>query len=335
MIFQLLMQQGWTLPDMKRIFRYALLLVVPLFAISANGAPMAYSVNSDGLDSATTDGLYTIDLTTGVDQRKGTLFTGISTPLDTEGLAIAPDGTLWGVDDDSLKLFPINKDTGGISFTKQVPLKGFSTGGGNDFGMTFSCDNTLYVSTVRTQSLYRVDQTDGSSQVVGSAGALGVNISAIAAFGNPTRLYGLGNGQFQDGSTDSPDLYSIDPDTGITTLIGPLGAEADAYNQGGLAFDELGGLWAITDRGIINNTLANLPSQILSIDVNTGKATLIGKTTEVGFESLAIASPGACDPNVDVLVTDVGIPTLSPAGRLFTILVLLLAGMATLRRTFS
>jgi len=327
------MQQGWTLPDMTRIFRYALLMVVSLFAVSANGAPVAYSVNSDSLDSSTTDSLYEIDLATGADQRKGKLFTGISTPLDTEGLAFDPDGTLWGVDDDSLKLFPINTSTGGISFSKQLPLTGFSTGGGNDFGMTFSCDNTLYVSTVRTQSLHRVDQTNGNSQVIGSIGALGANISAIAAYGNPTKLYGLGNGQFQDGSTDSPNLYSINPDTGGASLIGPLGAQAGDYNQGGLAFDNLGGLWVITDRGIINNTLANLPSQILSIDPGTGNATLVGNTSEVGFESLAIAPPSGCSSQEDI-IDDPRIPTLSPAGRVVTIFVLLLAGMISLRRIF-
>ncbi len=32
---------------MNQIFRYALIMVVSLFAICANGAPVAYSVNSD------------------------------------------------------------------------------------------------------------------------------------------------------------------------------------------------------------------------------------------------------------------------------------------------
>lgn len=320
---------------MTRIFRHALFIVVSLFAISANGAPVAYSVNSDSLNNATTDSLYAIDLATGADQRKGTLFTGVDTPKDTEGLAFAPDGTLWGIDDESLTLFPINKDTGGISFTNQISLSGFGAGGGNDFGMTFSCDDTLYVSTVRTQSLHRLDQTDGSSQVVGSVGALGVNISAIAAYGNPTRLYGLGNGQFQDGATDSPELYSIDPDTGIATLIGPLGAAAGDYNEGGLAFDQLGGLWAITDRGTINNSLANLPSQILSIDINTGTATLMGTTAEVGFESLAIAPPSNCEIKGAEIKEFPRIPTLNPVGRLLAVFILLLTGMAILRRKVS
>jgi len=319
---------------MIRTFRYALLMVVSLFAVNATGAPVAFSVNSDSLDNATTDSLYEIDLATGTDLRKGTLFTGISTPLDTEGLAFDSEGILWGIDDDSLKLFPINTSTGGVSYSKQIPLSGFSTGGGNDFGMTFSCDDTLFVSTVRTQSLHRVDKTNGNSEVIGSSGALGVNISAIAAYGNPTRLYGLGNGQSADGSTDSPNLYSIDPETGVASLIGSLGSQAGDYNQGGLAFDDTGVLWAITDRGIINNSLANLPSQILRINLDSGEATLAGTTSEVGFESLAIAGPSGCEIQ-DVPIDDPRIPTLSPSGRLATVLVLLFAGMLSLRRKLS
>jgi len=323
------------LPDMTRINRYVLLTVVSLFAVSANGAPVAYSVNSDSFDNSTTDSLYEIDLDTGADQRKGKLFTGISTPLDTEGLAFDPDGTLWGVDDDSLKLFPINMATGGISYSKQLSLTGFSAGGGNDFGMTFSCDNTLYVSTIRTQSLHEVDPITGSSQVIGSTGALGVNISAIAAYGIPTRLYGLGNGQFLDGTADAPNLYSIDPDTGVASLIGPLGSQAGGYSEGGLAFDEDGTLWAITDRGRLNNSITNLPSQILRIDPLTGEATLVGNTTEVGFESLAIAAPSGCVIEEDDHVPDPRIPTLSTTGRLATILALLFVGILSLRRQLT
>ena len=315
---------------MNKKLHYVLFVLVSLFAISANAAPMAYSVNSDS-GNPTEDSLYLIDLATGSDQLRGKLFTGIETRLDTEGLAIAPDGTLWGIDDDSLKLFPINTASGSINFRDEVLLAGFQVGGGNDFGMTFSCDNSLYITSVRTRTLYRLSITDGSSEVIGAEGALGANISAIAAYGTPTKLYGLGNGQFQNGDTDSPNLYSIDVGTGVAALIGPLGAEAGAYNQGGLAFDADGTLWAITDRRIIGNSIENLPSQILQLDVNTGTATLISTTNEVGFESLAIAPPTACSHDGDDYPR---IPTLSPAGQLLTIFILLLVGMTVLRRSY-
>jgi hypothetical protein len=315
-------------------FYFTLLLLVSLFATSANSAPMAYSVNSDSGNSATEDSLYLIDLASGSDQRRGELNTGIETRRDTEGLAFAPDGTLWGIDDRALTLFPINTATGTINYQDEIPLTGIQSGGSNDFGMTFSCDHSLYITSVITRTLYQLG-LDGSSEIIGAAGALGANISAIAAIGNPTKLYGLGNGQFLNGDTDSPDLYSIDVNTGVATLIGPLGADAGAYNQGGLAFDSNGDLWAITDRRIINNTIADLPSQMLRIDVNTGTATLVNSTSEVGFESLAIAPPAACGTESGAVEEYPRIPTLNSVGRLLAIFVLLLAGMGILRKRIS
>ena len=316
---------------MKKKFQIVLLMLVLLFATSANAAPMAYSVNSDSGNLATEDSLFLIDLATGSNLIRGGLISGIESRLDTEGLAFAPGGTLWGIDDDSRTLFPVNANSGAIKFQDEVPLAGFKSGGGNDFGMTFSCDNSLYITSVRTQTLYQLNM-DGSSEVVGVEGALGANISAIAAIGTPTRLYGLGNGQFQDGSTDAPELYSIDATTGVATLIGPLGAQAGEYNQAGLAFDADGTLWAITDRRIINDSIANLPSQILKIDVDTGSATMISETSEVGFESLAIAPPAACNIARIAGHGDQAIPTLSVAGRLLAVFIMLLAGMTVLRR---
>ncbi len=318
---------------MNKKFYYALLMLVSLFAINANGAPMAYSVNSDSGNQSTEDSLYQIDLATGSDMRRGVLFTGVEIRRDTEGLAFAPDGTLWGIDDQSLTLFPINTVSGSINFLEEISLISIPTGGGNDFGMTFGCDNSLYITSVVTQTLYHVE-LDGNSTVIGN---LGANISAIAAIGNPTKLYGLGNGQFENGSTDSPDLYNIDVNTGVATLIGPLGNDAGDYNQGGLSFDSDGTLWAITDRRIINNTIADLPSQILRIDVDTGAATLVSNTSEVGFESLAIGPPTACNAT-PVAGNDSEIPripTLSQSGRLFAIFILMFAGMLVLRRRIS
>ncbi len=321
---------------MTKLFRHLLLMFVSLFALTAYGAPIAYSINSDsGSAAPTADSLYSIDLATGGEQRKGELFNGIETRIDTEGLAFSPDSlTLWGIDDESRTLFPINTTTGIVSFNDQVDLNGFAPLGGNDFGMTFTCEGDLYVTSVLTRTLYRLKLEDGSREIIGSEGALGVNISAIAAIGNPVNMYGLGNGQFEDGTTDSPNLYSIDMQTGVATLIGALGNEAGAYSQGGLAFDDEGTLWAITDRSIINNKLAYQPSQILRIDTGTGTATLVSETKETGFESLAIVPPQACavQPKEEVGVMFPRVPTLDRIGRGLLASLLLLAGIAALRK---
>ena len=300
--------------------------------------PMAYSVNSDSGHLATEDSLYLIDLATGIEQRQGPLVSGNDDRIDTEGLAIAPGGELWGVDDESRTLFPINPGSGSVNYLDEISLADFLQNGRNDFGMTFSCDNSLYITSVVEQTLYKFDPDNNYTETtVGSNGALGANISAIAAIGNPTRLYGLGNGQLEDGKTDSPNLYSININTGVASLIGALGNQAGEYNQGGLAFDENGVLWAITDRRIINDSIANLPSQILTIDLGTGTATFVAGTSEVGFESLAITEPLSC--NVSAADDDGDgyepIPALSTIGRLSVIFILLFAGMFVLRRRLS
>lgn len=325
---------------MSKNFRFVILMVVSLFAASAKATPMAYSVNSD---SVTGDSLYLIDLATGADQFRGRLDAGIAFRTDTEGLAFSPPGPdrpsrLWGIDDASEILFPIDPENGSIDYREDISLPPFPPGpnneliGGSDFGMTFACDNTLFFTSVKSQSLFRRD-SNGSITTVGSVGSLGVNISAIAAKGNPTKLYGLGNGLFENGSTDSPNLYSIDLSTGVATPIGPLSITNEfKYNEAGLAFDSEGGLWAITDRSQINNQ----KSQILSIDVVTGTATLIAETVnEVGYESLAISPPGNCSVGAGLDGELPKIPTLSLAGRLSAILVLMLAGMLILRRRYS
>ena len=322
---------------MTKKIHIAFLLAVTLFAVSAKAEPMAYSVNSDSVNG---DSLYLIDLATGVDQLRGKLDAGIAFRTDTEGLAFSPDpdSLLWGIDDPSETLFSINTLNGAIDYRDDIQLPPFPPGpdeeliGGSDFGMTFACDSNLFFTSVKSQSLFR-RETDGSVAVVGSVGSLGVNISAIAAIGNPTKLYGLGNGLLEDGGTDSPNLYSIDLTTGIAAPIGKLSiTDAFKYNEAGLAFDSEGVLWAITDRSQINNQ----KSQILRIDVTTGTATLVAETlNEVGFESLAISPPTNCSPQVDANGEFKPIPTLSVVGRLSAILVLMLAGMLILRRRYT
>lgn len=327
---------------MNKNIRYAFLMGATLFAASANSAPMAYSVNSDSL---TGDSLYLIDLATGVDQVRGKLDTGLEFLTDTEGLAFAPDpdgnhpnGNLWGIDDPLEILFPISAANGSVDYREEIQLPPLPAGpdeeliGGNDFGMTFTCENTIFFTSVRSQSLFH-GEPNGDFTTVGSVGALGVNISAIAAIGNPTKLYGIGNGLFENGETDSPNLYSINTSTGVASIIGPLSVTNEfKYNEAGLAFDSEGGLWAITDRSQVNGQ----KSQILNIDVATGAASLVAETlNEIGYESLAIAPPANCDRRTEFSEDFVPIPSLNVVGRIAAVLVLMLAGMLFLRRGFN
>ena len=311
---------------MKTACRYALfaLLVLPLAAALA--APMGYSVNSD---EPLGDSLFEIDLATGQETVKGKVMSLGQTRSDIEGLAFDKFGVLWGVDDESQNLFPINTSNGLVVYQDEVAITGLGAIQGNDFGLSFTCNGSLYISSVSNESLYQLS-FDGTATLVGAEGALGTRISAIAAYGNPAKLYGLGNGLMGDGGPqDNRSLYKIDMTTGVASLIGEIGPAAADYFEAGLSFDGTGILWAITDRRTIED---NLGSQILLLDTETGKASLQSTTTVSGFESLAVAAPAGCvqDPGQE----DDGyhrIPTLSDAGKLLAILVLMMAGIAVLR----
>jgi len=258
---------------------------------TAFAAPNGYSINSDSDNDLTRDSLYLIDLATGSETRIGSVRAFNQFRSDVEGLAIAPDGTLYGVDEDFLTLFPINKATGAVITAQEVFIDGVPTGGGNDFGMTFGCDGNLYITSVTTQTLYRM-QLDGVATPVGGLGNLGVGISAIAAYGNPVQLFGLSNGDQNQDPASIRKLWSLDIQTGAATEVGTIGSEALKYDQAGLAFDEDGELWALTDRR--DQIGFPVPSQILRLDGSNGRASAITSTSQNGYESLAISPPRGC-----------------------------------------
>jgi len=271
---------------MQKLFNILLTSALVSATSLATAAPVAYSINSDGPDSLTHDSLYRIDLATGQETRIGLVNSQGLVREDVEGLAFAPDGTLYGIDDEAMRLFPINPDNGAVLVRDDVSISGLEGAGSNDFGMTFTCDGSLFVTSVSQGSLYRLT-LDGTATEIGS---LGVNISAIAAFGDT--LYGLGNGLDQDLKEDNPSLFSIDTGTGAATEIGPLGAAAGAYAEAGLAFDDSGTLWAITDRR--DNVGFALNSQVMQLSLTDGSASAVQETGEAGFESLAITVPRGC-----------------------------------------
>jgi len=280
-----------------------MLTLVTVACASLSAAPMGYSINSDS-GSGNSDSLYLIDLATGTENRIGIVQLPQAQLMDVEGLAFHPNGTLYGIDDNSLKMFPIDPDTGLIDQNNifSIDTDDLSEGS-NDFGMTFDCDANLYVTSVVENSLYLLDlnadpiDTDPIGNLIekvdGDEDKI-INISALAAYGNPTRLYGLGNGTKESGEIkDSPNLYEIDINNGSASEIGPLGTNVLDYTEAGLSFDSSGQLWAITDR---TGLLDSGPSQVMRINTSTGAASDIRETKEVGFESLAVAVPAGCAP---------------------------------------
>ncbi len=304
-------------------------LLAALLSAAAVAAPDGYSINSDS-GSAAADSLFRIDLSTGKETPVGKVLSLSNIRRDTEGLAFDTEGRLWGVDDDSLTLFPIDISSGVVQHAAEVGLKGFPTGGGNDFGLTFTCSGELYATSVVTRTLYRI-APDGQATVIGGDGALGAPIGSLAAYGDPPQLYGLVNGEAAGGGTTRA-LFRIDGATGVAIRVGDLGGNVGDYTESGLSFDADGNLWAITDRRIINGQDVGQPSEVLRIDKQTGRATVTGTTTEVGFEGLAVAPPSGCARAIDEDVQTAPIPALGALGAPITALAMLLAGFGALRR---
>jgi hypothetical protein len=319
---------------MRTLCTTLLIIILGLISAPLAADTIAFSVNSDS-GTPDEDSLYRINLDTGTYELVGKI------PLedsDVEGLALDAANTLYAFNDESLTLFTLNKQNAAVS--NEHILSDLPFGGGNDVGMTFACDGTLFMTSVATNMLYRVNLPD-DLEVVGPLGA-NIDISGIAAYGNPARLFGLGNG-----NTKSPNLYEIHTGTGAATPVGTLGSLAAPYNEGGLDFDANGQLWAITDRRIPDD----LGSQVLRIDIDRGSDLVTEATTlvEVGFESLAIAPPAGCDgvnpidppdpvdpPGVDGPPPSGsayhGVPIMHPVGLALTALLLLVTGLIAVRR---
>lgn len=279
---------------MQKLVKMLLIMLLTAGAASLAAAPVGFSINADSpTDDA--DSLYRIDLATGAETRVGTVQGLGQTKIDVEGMAFAEDGTLYAVDDDTLTFFPLNPGNALVDVANEKaiegPPEGLPIGGRNDFGLTFACDGNLYLTSIARASLYRMDLEGDLTVVGGVEGKLSpVNINAIAAYGDPVRMYGLGSGADEGGVTETPNLYELDLATGTANLVGPLGGAAGPYLQGGLAFDDAGQLWAITE-----GALFGWPSQVMKIDAGTGTASEVKTLAETGFESLAITVPRGCD----------------------------------------
>ncbi len=312
--------------------RCVLLVVVLTASTVLCAQPYGYSINSRGdfSDDTRVFALWRINLADGDAEYVG--WTGRGDFIDIEGLAFSPDERLFGADDSTNTLVRIGTSTGNaIAVDGTVGNTGIPIGTNMDFGMTFTCEGELLLSSAATSELFRADVDTGELEMIGD---MGVQIVDLATVGDV--IYGIGLGTDRNGNTVAPDLYRVDAVNGSAERVGTLGDQARPYNQAGLAADAEGRLWAITDRNRVfgdSDTEAR-PSDILRIDPDTGRAERIAETI-VGIESLAITPPGACGsgdggrseegPDADAMP----VPILSGGGR--WVMVLLLAGLAVWR----
>lgn len=279
--------------------------------LSLQAATLGYAINSDAAENA--DQLLQINLEDGSYQIIGELQPPY---VDTEGLALAPDNTLYGVDDNTDTLLTLSQSTGIAQPVggNQGNL-GLTTPSG-DYGLTFTCTGTLIMSSDQTRQAYQIDLDNG--RATQRSLELVSGLTALATWGDT--LYGVG----VDGDEN---LYRLDLENGVATRIGPLGTPL--FNDAGMAFDENGTLWLITDGTVTQGNQVDYgPSRIYRVNTQTGQATFVAETIG-GVESLAIAPATGCNRGPGATA----VPTLSPVNKiLLTVMLALLAAGALARR---
>jgi hypothetical protein len=252
-----------------------LMLLLTLFAAVASGAPLVYVVSA-GL---TGSGQYgTVDLSSGAFTQIGPIepdgYFGLAAGPNGSYLALTYAGNLDSIDPTTG--VPTNLGATGlgscvIPSPSCGPTSAFSMGAaaGSLYATDFS--NDLYVINPRTGAATSLSQNTGlpsSPFVLGSQNPDGtLNFADEAIWGSGGNLYITYDAFIFDPVTlqvvstlVAPELYRIDPTTGLATAVGP------------------------TDLGIGGATVVNgvsyefndLTGQIATIDLSTGSTTPIG-----------------------------------------------------------
>jgi hypothetical protein len=285
-----------------------------LFAVLLAWLPLAALAEPVGFATGDRD-LYRINLATGQATLVGS--TGF---VDVEGLAFAPDGTLYGAVDFGVPstaptdfLVRINTSTGAATAVGQLSgLQGLGPTGNLDYGLAFTCDGRLWLSSDTTRQLWEVNPATAQTRLVG---ALPAAISGLAARGNI--LFGLS-------VEATPRLFRIDQETAAATVVGVL-ALADVMYDAGLDFDADGRLWATIDYFTPPSGVPPLRNDIAEIDPATGQILALRAISGAGsgigtvqMEGLAIAPTGGCrtGPGAPEAIPGPGLPLLLLLGLL-------------------
>jgi hypothetical protein len=256
-------------------------------AAPAEAAPLGYSIESDGGN----DVVLSIDLATGDTSVIGN--TGL-TP-STRGLAVAPDGTLYGANAGSLYTI----DTGTGAATLVGP---FGCCNGSE-AMAFDSSGGLWMTAGNPSTLYSVDAATGTATSVGPIDR-----------GLVTGLAATCDGSILGTDNIDDELIAIDPATADATTIGPLGVD---IGFGSLSFDASGELWML-------GRLAappGAPSRTYSVDEATGAATEVAAAvaannpSTVAISLLDCPEPPTTTTTVTVAPTSTTVRPATPAAR--------------------
>jgi hypothetical protein len=228
--------------------------------------------------------------------------------LGVEGQSLTDHSTLLALDQ-AKALWEIDTTTGQHSLLGDAtPLSGHTWGG-------FARDpvsNKLYASSNRPQPfqsfLYEIDANEPS--VLPIAEIVGAGVIIALAIDDSGTLFGL--------SISSDSLYSIDKLSGVPTLIGPIGFNAN-FGQG-MDFDRASGVLYT-----FANNLTTGRAELRTIDPETGQSTFVGF---IGDETYFTVE-GVVDEG---LPTVIAIPALGPTGLLVLTIATAALGIRVLQR---
>jgi hypothetical protein len=225
-------------------------------ASMAGQSIIGYSISSNGDDH-----LYEINFSSGIATDLGLV--GLD---DGEGMAMGANGTIYAVGGTVPELWDVTTPPGSlIGATSQFA--------GIDSGMDMNnSDGMLYVvsGNFDDTSLYTVDPTNGTTNLVGAGVYFGDNL-AISDSGVAYATDWIFNNA----------TYTVDLATGSATLVGALGFQLS--QQAGSDFATDGNLYVLLGSG-----------EWYTIDTGTGAATLGGTIRDAagapltGFEGLAM-----------------------------------------------
>ncbi len=274
-------------------------LALVLFAASASADTVVYAVSTNYNNFTGQFG--TVDLTTGAFKQIGSV---ISAPLG--GLMPGSNGKLLSLSI-SGNLDSVNPATGAVSVIG-------ATGLGNLAGVTAELNGTVYATDLYN-NFYSVNTTTGAASLIGPTGLpicpnliSPVEVSDETLFTANGKLYATFDGINLMNSTlvDSPELYQINPVTGVATVVGAtaLGLQAAVQMNGtvyGLDFDPTG------------------PNAVLSLNLANGSTTFLNNYVSLpvagGVNAFAVTGVSPTPEPTSFALVGIGIAAVLAARR--------------------
>lgn len=309
------------------------LMLQRLFAVALATLPLSAAADTNAYAVGFNE-LYRIELGSARATRVGPI--GFN---DVEGLAVAPDGTLFGVADATMAignnssattdfLIRINPTSGAGTLVGQLPgLQQPAPNDQLDYGLAFTCDGRLWMSSDSTGQLWEVNPASAAVRLVGN---LAAPISGLAA--NGQGLYGVST---EPGGA----LYSINTETAAVERLGSMQLSDRMYDAGA-DFDADGRLWVTVDYLLPPTGVPVLRNDLAELDPRTGARYSLTPITGAGsgidtvqMEGMAIRPTALCGSSQPGLSGPRPVPFGGQGLSLLIAGLLLVLGGLQLRRT--